>query len=67
MIYFHMADKADFQDLWPRLKFQIQPGTNTIVSCSFPEVKGREEKKEKQKRKEEKKKGRDMKGEQQKI
>ena len=52
MSYFHMADKADFQDLWPRLKFQIQSGTNTIVSCSFPEVKGREEKRQKQKRKE---------------
>ena len=46
-----MADKADFQDLWPRLKFQIQSGTNTIVSCSFPEVKGREGKRRDKNRK----------------
>lgn len=57
MCYFHMADKTDVQDLWPRPKLQIQLGTNTIISCSFPEVKGREEKKGKQKRKEKKKAG----------
>ena len=52
-----MTRKADFQDRWPKLKFQTKPGTNIVVSCSFPEVERREEKKEEddeQKRKEKK-------------
>lgn len=51
----HVTGKADFQDRWPKLKFQAKPGAaNTVVSCSFPEVERREEKKteEEQKRKE---------------
>lgn len=48
-----MAGKADFQDRWLKLKFQIKPSANTVVSHSFPEVEKREEKKpeEQQKRK----------------
>lgn len=39
------------QDPWPKLKFQTQLGTNTVVSSSFPEVNKREEKKIKPNRK----------------
>lgn len=53
-----MAGKAAFPGPWLKQKFQSKPGANTVVACSFPEVKRREEKRneEEQKRKEKKEK-----------
>lgn len=65
---YHVADKADFQELWRKLKFPTKSGTNTVVSSSFPEREGREEEKQNwnKTKKEGEERGKDKKGEQEK-